>query len=311
MTGKRSSRYSTRAISACKSFAVVGSGSIGLPVAAGLAAKNVSVILISRSSTKTPPSGVQLVQVDTSDAAAVTAVLKEHKVDVVISTIDVGTGEWDVVQKPIVDAAKAAAVKLYVPSEFGLPTDGHTEERLGGKAKFAGYVKSLGVPYLRIYNGAFIEFLPLFKGPNGKIRVIGKGDTPISFTSIPDIAGEFAHVESPKNKLTHILSLTGFLVHILTTLPSSELENCTLRIEGDRATSNEIALKLKTTVDHIDSVEGKGGEFITHILKLFEAGAGSTGWDEVNKREGSEGSASGNVLWPGHNWSTIEEVHKL
>ncbi|KAJ7026945.1 hypothetical protein C8F04DRAFT_100498 [Mycena alexandri] len=278
-------------MSAYKSFALVGGGKIGLPVATGLAAKNGSVILLSRSATKTPPSGVQLVQVDTSNAAAVTAVLKEHKVDVVISTIDVGTGEWDVVQKPVVDAAKAAAVKLYVPSEFGCPTDGHTEGMLGGKAKFAGYVKSLGVPYLRIHNGVLTEFLPFFKSPNGKIRVIGKGDTPISFTSIPDIA--------------------GFLVHILTTLAPSELENHILRIEGDRATLNEIALKFKTTVDHIDSVEGKWGEFFTYMLKSFEAGGGSTGWDEVNQREGSEGSASGNVLWPGHNWSTIEEVHKL
>ncbi|KAJ7039627.1 hypothetical protein C8F04DRAFT_1085933 [Mycena alexandri] len=278
-------------MTAYKSFAVVGGGRVGLPVAAGLAAKNVSVILLSRSSTKAPPSGVQLVQVDTSDAAAVTVVLKEHKIDVVISTIDVGAGEWDVVQKPVVDAAKAAAVKLYVPSEFGCPTDGHTEEMLGGKNKFAGYVKSIGVPYLRIYSGAFIEYVPLFTGPNGKIPVIGKGDTPISLTCVPDIA--------------------GFLVHVLTTLPPSELENRTLRIEGDRATLNEIALRVKTTADYLDSVEGKEGKFLTHMLKLFEYGGGSNGWDEVNKREGSEGAASGNALWPGHHWQTIEEVLNL
>ncbi|KAJ7746375.1 hypothetical protein B0H16DRAFT_1421903 [Mycena metata] len=279
-------------MSAYKSFAVVGGGRVGLPVAAGLAAKNVSVIILSRSSTKTPPSGVQLVQVDTSDTAAVTAVLKEHKVDVVISTVDVGGGEWDVVQKPVVDAAKTAAVKLYIPGEFGVPTDGHTVGMLGSKNKFAQYVKHIGVPYLRIHNGGFIEFVPFFKGPDGKIPAIGKGETPISLTSVPDIAGE-----------------RGFLVHVLTTLPPSELENRTLRIEGERVTLNEIARKLKTTLNHVESVEGQ--EFLTYMLKIFEYGGGSSGWDEVNKREGSEGAASGNALWPGHHWKTIEEALNL
>ncbi|KAJ7035088.1 hypothetical protein C8F04DRAFT_550542 [Mycena alexandri] len=276
-----------------KSFAVVGGGTVGLPVAAGLAAQNVSVILLSRSSSKTPPSGVQLVQVDTSDIAAVTVVLKEHKVDVVISTINAGTPENAAAQKPVVDAAKAAAVKLYVPSEFGCPTDGQTEGFLGGKNKLAEYVKSVGLPSVRIYTGLFTEYVPFLKGSgaNGKIRVIGKGDTPVSFTSIPDIS--------------------GFVVHALTTLPPSELENRTFRLEGDRATLNELATKFNTSVDHIDSVSGEGGEFITHLLKLFEAGTGSSGWDEANKRDASEGAASGNASWPGHHWKTIKEVHNL
>ncbi|KAJ7746376.1 hypothetical protein B0H16DRAFT_1889188 [Mycena metata] len=244
-------------MSAYKSFAVVGGGRVGLPVAAGLATKNVSVIILSRSSNQIPPSGVQLVQVDTSDTAAVTAVLKEHKVDVAISTVDVGGGEWDVVQKPVVDAAKAAALKLYIPGEFGIPTDEHTAGVLGGKNKFAQYVKSIGVPYLRI----------------------------------------------------HASAVDVLLVHVLTALPPSELENRTLRIEGERATLNEIARKLKTTLNHVESVEGQ--EFLTYMLKIFEYGGRSTGWDEVNKKEGSEGAASGNALWPGHHWKTIEEALNL
>ncbi|KAJ7773302.1 hypothetical protein B0H16DRAFT_1714196 [Mycena metata] len=276
-----------------KSFAVVGGGRVGLPVVTGLAAKNVSVILLSRSSTKTPPSGVQLIQVDTSDVAAVTVILKEHKVDVVISTIHASSPEDAAGQKPVVDAAKAAGVKLYVPSEFGSPTDGHTEGLLGAKNKLAEYAKSIGLPSVRIYTGLFTEFIPFLMGydTNGKIRVIGKGDTPVSFTALSDV--------------------TGFVVYVLATLPPSELENHIFRLEGDRATSNELATKFNTSVDHIDSVPGEGGEFITHLLQTFEAGPGSSGWDEADKREGSEGAASGNAWWPSHRWKTIKEVHNL
>ncbi|KAJ7711998.1 hypothetical protein B0H16DRAFT_1744615, partial [Mycena metata] len=155
------------------------------------------------------------------------------------------------------------------------------------------YAKSIGLPSARIYTGLFTEYIPLLTGynTNGKIRVIGKGDTPVSFTSIPDI--------------------TGFVVHALTALPPSELENRTLRLEGDRATLNELAPKFNTSVEHVDSVSGEGGDFVTHLLELFEAGAGSSGWDQANKREVSEGAASGNLSWPGHHWKTIKEVHNL
>ncbi|KAJ7016891.1 hypothetical protein C8F04DRAFT_980489, partial [Mycena alexandri] len=53
-------------------------------------------------------------------------------------------------QKPAVNTAKAAAVKLYVPSEFGSPTDGHPEGFLGAKNKPAEYVRSVGLPSVRM-----------------------------------------------------------------------------------------------------------------------------------------------------------------
>ncbi|KAJ7764929.1 hypothetical protein B0H16DRAFT_1798456 [Mycena metata] len=277
-----------------KLFAVVGGGTVGLHIATGLAAQNVSVILLSRSLTKTPHRSAGHTNRFASPFATV---LKEHKVDVVISAINAGSVENTAAQKPVVDAAKAAAVKLYVPSEFGCPSDGwQTEGFLGVKnkvAEFPEYAKSVGLPSARIYTGLFTEYIPFLTGynTNGKIRVIGKDDTPVSFTSIPDI--------------------TGFVVHALTALPPSELENRTLRLEGDRATLNELAPKFNTSVEHVDSVTGEGGDFVTHLLELFEAGAGSSGWDQANKKEVSEGAASGNLSWPGHQWKTIKEVHNL
>ncbi|KAJ7185310.1 hypothetical protein C8R46DRAFT_1172123 [Mycena filopes] len=281
-------------MSTYKSFAVVGAGAlIGLPIATGLAAQGVSVLILSRGSTKTAPAGVQLVQVDTSDVAAVTAVLKEHKVDVVISTVKAHDQEGAAAQMPMLEAAKAAAVKLYVPSEWGSPTDGYTEGFPGAKNKIAEHAKSVGLPTARIYCGGFTEIAPMLKGPDSTIRYIGKGETPVSFTSVADI--------------------TGFVVHALTTLPPSELENRILRLEGERVTLKEVAAIFNTTAVQVESVPGPEGGFMTGLLTMCEKGAVSTGWDEANGREGSGDQAAGsaNALWPGHHWQTIKEVHKL
>jgi nucleoside-diphosphate-sugar epimerase len=127
-------------MSAYKSFAVIGGGTVGLPIVNALAAKNVAVVLLSRpgSSTKTTPPGVQVVQVDLADTAAVAAVFKEHKVDVALSTVGRG---GVVAQKLLVDAAKIGAVKLFFPSEYGMPTDivgASTEGPLAVKNHIAG-----------------------------------------------------------------------------------------------------------------------------------------------------------------------------
>ncbi|KAJ6577400.1 hypothetical protein B0H19DRAFT_1119648 [Mycena capillaripes] len=177
-------------MSTYKSFAVVGGGTVGSPVVAALAAKNVSVVLLSRpgSSTKTVPSGVQIAEVDYTDSAAVAEVFKKHNVDVVLSTI---TTTATAAQRPLVDAAKLAGIKLFVPSEYGCPTDGQTEGLLGAKNEIAAYLKSLNIPSARVYTGSFIEFIPWMVGfsDHGKIRIVGKGELPVSFTSVPDVAG--------------------------------------------------------------------------------------------------------------------------
>jgi len=267
---------------------------VGLPIVNALAAQNVSVVLLSRpgSSSKTVPSGVQVIQVDYADAAAVAEVFKQHKVQVVLSTL---TTTASAAQKSLVDAAKLAAIQLFVPSEYGFPTDGQTEGALGAKNEIAAYLKSVNIPSTRIYTGAFIEFIPWItgSGDHGKIRIIGKGEAPVSFTSIADIA--------------------GFVAYVLTTLPPSELENRIFRLEGERASLNSLGAQWKTSVEHVDSIAGEGSEFKTVLLTLLDTGAGSTGWDAANKAEGSGSNAAGsaNALWPGHQWKSIKEVHNL
>ncbi|KAJ7246110.1 hypothetical protein B0H12DRAFT_1126811 [Mycena haematopus] len=286
-------------MSSYKSFAVVGAGRLGAPILSGLAATpNVSVILLSRpGSNKVAPSGVEVFQVDYTDAAAVSAVLKAHKVEVVVSTIHIVISPIDVdapdVQKALADGAKLASVKLFVPSDFGSPTAGHTGPFFGAKNEITAYLKSIQLPSLIIYSGTFMEYIPVITNlTDHKMSIIGKGDTPISFTSVLDIA--------------------GFVVHVLTTLPPSQLENRIFRLQGVRATWNEIAATCNLSVERVDFIP-RLEPFATLASRFLDSGAGSTGWNQVQRKEGDGEDAAGsaNVLWPGHKWQSVKEVLNL
>ncbi|KAJ7864802.1 hypothetical protein B0H14DRAFT_3862445 [Mycena olivaceomarginata] len=288
-------------MSTCKSFAVVGGGKLGMPIVNALAAQNVAVVLLSRSgldASKALPAGVTVATVDTTDAAAVAAVFEQQQVKVVISTITTAAVG---AQTVLVDAAKRAGVKLFAPSEFGMSTEGDSKNP---KNKIIEYTKAAGVPYAlvslttyaRFFNGMITEFLPFLVGfdkDHRKITLVGRGDAAVSFTSIADIG--------------------GFVAYVLTTLPPSELANHTFRVQGDRATMNELGPIFKAEVQHTDEIAGPMGEFKTMMLLLTDTGVGSTGWDAEKKAEKSGGEAAGsaNALWPGHHWRSIKEVHNL
>ncbi|KAJ7311547.1 hypothetical protein DFH08DRAFT_718322 [Mycena albidolilacea] len=280
-------------MSTYKSFAVVGGGKLGMPIVNALAVQNVAVVLLSRSgldASKVLPAGVTVAAVDTTDAAAVAAVFEKHQVEVVISTITTAAVG---AQTVLVDAAKRAGVKLFAPSEFGMTTEGDSKNP---KNKIIEYTKAAGVPYARFFNGMITEFLPFLVGfdkDHRKITLVGRGDAAVSFTSIADIA--------------------GFVAYVLTTLPPSELANRTFRVQGDRATMNELGPIFKAEVQHTDKIAGPMGEFKTMMLLLTDTGVGSTGWDAEKKAEksGNEAAGSANALWPGHHWRSIKEVHNL
>ncbi|RDB23189.1 hypothetical protein Hypma_009613 [Hypsizygus marmoreus] len=273
------------------SFAIVGAGYIGLPITKALASQNVFVVVLTRSSAKTEiPEGVKIAPVDYDNIATVIQVLKEHRVEVVISTL--GPAGW-AAQNTAAEAAKAAGVKLFVPSEFGVPTEGTTAGFMAAKDKSAKYIQSLGLPTARFYNGFFTEGLLDVVGfsTNGKVNIVGKGDKPISWTSMEDVA--------------------GFVAHVLTTLPESQLEYSTFRLQGDRATLIDIASILKTTPEFVKEVPGPGGERATQMQALFEAALGSTGYDANVGGDGKAKAGSANDLWPNHHWKSVKEVFNV
>ena len=96
----------------------------------------------------------KLIPVDYADKESIKKALTG--VDVVISTIP---GMAVDVQPIIAEAAKEAGVSLFVPSEFGGPTEGETEGFLGAKAKIHEQLKVIGLPYALFYTGGFSDYL--------------------------------------------------------------------------------------------------------------------------------------------------------
>ena len=73
---------------------------------------------------------------------------------VVISTISLMAIETQV---PIAQAAKAAGASLFLPSEFGGPTE-NLQGLLGAKSALHAKLRSVGPPLLLVYNGPFADY---------------------------------------------------------------------------------------------------------------------------------------------------------
>lgn len=129
---------------AIQNVAVVGaSGNIGTYVTQGLLDAGFTVTAISRPNSKaTFPSGVQVKRADPTSFEELKAALAGQ--DAVVSTsateLVVGAG-----QDPLIDAAIAAGVKRFIPSEFGhndkrFPEGETLRKLLGGKARTLQYL---------------------------------------------------------------------------------------------------------------------------------------------------------------------------
>ncbi|KAH7921161.1 NAD(P)-binding protein [Leucogyrophana mollusca] len=279
-----------------KSFAVVGAGNtIGIPIVHALLSHNVPVVVLTRpsSSSKGLPAAATIAPVDYFNVGAVSHILKAHKVDVLVSTL---AFEGFPAQKPLADACKEAGVKLFVPSEFGMPTEGATDGMLLYKSQTVAHLRSIGLPSLRLYNGPFQDWIPWIAAveETGKFIILGKGESPVSFTAISDVA--------------------GFLAYVLVTLPPPKLSNVVFRIEGERGSMSDIS-KLysgKAPVEYVEKFPHTSQipavEIREYLQKRFDMGAGSTGWDVVAGKEGDEPAGSANALWEGHQWKSVKET---
>ncbi|TFY66336.1 hypothetical protein EVG20_g4762 [Dentipellis fragilis] len=216
-----------------KSFAIAGIGSVGAPIAEELlkqkAAGNArEVVLLTRSCTQSSNNktlerlashGARVAEVDYTSEQSIISVL--HGVTVVISTVS--HMQLDI-QPILATAAKKAGVRLFVPSEYGDPTDIAETGVLKIKRDFHTKLRELDLPYLLTFTGPLTDFIlvPYFHidFEKGTATVGGDGNAVNSFTYIPDLA--------------------RFIAYVLTHLTPEQLYWKTLRIEGDRISFNEI-----------------------------------------------------------------------
>ncbi|TFK64333.1 NAD(P)-binding protein [Pluteus cervinus] len=275
-----------------KTFAIAGLGLVGRPILDALLARNASVVVLTRSPKEdTLPTGGKFATIDFNDVSGIAKVLEEHHVDVLISTV--GSEALGQQQMNLADASKQAGVKLFVPSEFGVPTVGRKDGIFGYKTNLIEHLRKIGVPSFCVFNGCFTEGILDLVGyeSNKEFNVIGEGTAPISFTAVSDVA--------------------GYVAHVLTTQPPKKLENGVVRLEGDRASLADIAAFFKIDVNHVSKITGTMGPTYTFLQHLLDTGAGSAGWDPLSDSEGPEKAGSGNALWEGHQWKRIVDVVKV
>ncbi|KAF8450746.1 hypothetical protein L210DRAFT_269433 [Boletus edulis BED1] len=272
-----------------KSFAVLGAGTFGSPLAQSLVDNGASVTVFTRPSSKHRklPSGTTHVAVDFTDTSALTEQFRLHDCKVVISAIN---HDYLGVQARTLEAAKNAGVKLYVPSEYSIPTEGQ-DGILGQKSEFIDQLEAAGMPYLRLYSGFLMDFIPFFLGIdwNKEVTLIGEGKKPASWTSLADV--------------------TGYLAYVLTHLPARELNNRTLRIEGQRYTYLQIAedygdsVKVVHAPQFPDDIDNP--RLREYLQMKVEAGAGTVTY---NIKTNKDDYKLDNDLWPDHRWLTVDKT---
>ncbi|KAJ3997064.1 hypothetical protein F5050DRAFT_1570180 [Lentinula boryana] len=286
-----------------RSIALAGAGAIGIPIIRALLNRpnHPKVVVLTRPGSKkdlpSDLSSATVIPVDYTDVAALTALFKEHNIEVVISAVS--PPGYVTTQHALADAAKASgSVKLFVPSEWGVPTEGAKGEDnlFSVKDELAEYLKSIGLPYTRFFTGLFMGFIPWVTGgdvDSSNVYIQGTGKTPFTTTSEEDIG--------------------GFVAHVLTSLPltSPDLVNASLRIQGQKITLQECARFLNKSIVLVaegESIPAKTDEekhFKALVQTQIEGGMASTGWDRRTNREIEGAAGSANKLWEGHVWQTV------
>ncbi|EJD46928.1 NAD(P)-binding protein [Auricularia subglabra TFB-10046 SS5] len=204
------------------SFAVAGAGALGSLIVSELLKQGARVTVLTRGENTKIPEGATITIVDYTEPEELAAALL-----------------LDLVHLPLADAAKAAGVKLFVPSEYGVVSHDLPEGLLSFKPRLHAYLKSIagtrgrltfasksiGLPYTLYYNGLFAD-LPLFLFPafdlaQKTLSNVGSDDIKFSATTRSDVA--------------------YFVAYTLTHLPPSQLENARLSIEGSKLTWKDIA----------------------------------------------------------------------
>ncbi|KAF4122012.1 Nucleoside-diphosphate-sugar epimerase [Geosmithia morbida] len=200
-----------------KNVALAGAGGdVGSVVLEHLRASGKFNLLVLRrtGSGSTFPSDVKVADVDFSSVEALTAALEGQ--DALVSTV--GTAGL-AGQTLLVDAAAAAGVKRFLPSEFGSNLDNPNTRKLPVFAPKVAVqehaiakAKTSGLTYTFVYNGLFLDWglqkQFLFRWADRKPTIIDGGDAVFSSTSLPSIAdavvGILTHPEETKNRAVYI-----------------------------------------------------------------------------------------------------------
>ncbi|KAL7804773.1 NAD(P)-binding protein [Trichoderma aethiopicum] len=199
-----------------KNVAIAGaSGNIGPHVLKALLEANFNVTVLTRSQTSNDYGPkVKVVEVDFDSVSSLTAALENH--DAVISTIGKSGLEK---QTTLIDAAAAAGVYRFIPSEFGSCTTSPKVADLPFYSTLATVRNYLiektaasALTYSIIAPGCFTEYLLAFPAAidfkNHSVAFVDGGNTRFSVTSLATfaraVAAVFNHPEETKNRVVYV-----------------------------------------------------------------------------------------------------------
>ncbi|THV49085.1 hypothetical protein BGAL_0212g00110 [Botrytis galanthina] len=209
-------------MSVIKNVAITGAaGALGKPIFEALVQSNkFNITVLTRStstSTHTYPSSVTVLPVDFDSTPSLTAALQSQKIDAVVSCV--GT-EGHLGQKFIIDAAVAAGVTRFIPSDYGSDLSDPQTRALpvfGNKVATASHLedvaaKSPSFTYTFIYNGVFLdwglEHNFILDVTSGKPSIYNGGDKLFSTTTLETVAqavvAVLSKLEETKNRAVYI-----------------------------------------------------------------------------------------------------------
>jgi len=194
-------------------IAIAGAtGNLGPTIVKSLVDAGFEVTVLSQSgNTSSLPSAVKTVKVDYSSQESLISALKGQ--DAFVSTIPKHDG-----QPALIDAAIAAGVKRFIPSEFGSNIAGNANTAalpvFGGKKLTQDYLekKSNEISYTLISNGLFLDWgiqVGLLVNLKGEpTRVYDGGNDKHSLTLLSDVAqavvGVLKHPEETHNRAVYV-----------------------------------------------------------------------------------------------------------
>ena len=265
-------------------------GDLGVPIVKALLAAGYHVTALTRegsnNTSRLPKSSnLSVAQVDYSSVQSLEAALRGHAV--VISTLT-STSVGD--QNPLIDAAIAAGVARFIPSEFGSDVLNEKRNQLPvfeGKVKTHEYLKAAaakhpGFAYTVICTGAFLDWgLHGFvvNVPERTAIIYNGGDVPFSATNLDTIGravvGVIEHLPETANRPVYIhdaVVTQNQLIHYAKVKDGREWKVTHKSTEEMRLSSLEQVAKGNTDWSVLQNFvfssflgEGYGIEFSDHL----------------------------------------------
>jgi uncharacterized protein YbjT (DUF2867 family) len=202
--------------------AVAGaSGNLGSLIALNLRKRNVAVKALMRPGTAASrtkilrDAGVVVEEVEFNNIPALTKTLTGASA--IVSALQGLRDVMLVVQGALLDAAVAAKVQRFIPSDFSLDftkTTPGSNRNLDLRREFHAKLNESGINWTSIQCGGFMEMLtsglmPMINDKFHRIIHFGSADQKLDFTTVSEVAAYTAAVAADPNTTPTILRIAG------------------------------------------------------------------------------------------------------